>query len=373
MKIAFVYDAIYPYIKGGGEKRYYEIAKQLTAKGHQVHLYGMKLWEGPNLIQKEGIYLHGIAPNMPLYTKKGRRSIIQALIFGVSCLKLISEDFDVIDCCGFPYFSLFSCRLVSILKGKKLNSTLFEVWGKNYWVKYMGKLGYISYIVEKLGVLMPDKIISVSEHTKIKLQNDLKSQKPIVTIPNGIDFESIQKVQPSSMSSDIIFAGRLLSHKNVDYLIRAVRLLTGEMPNIKCLIVGAGPEKKNLLALIKEFKLEQNISILPFFPHHDDLYALMKSSRIFVLPSTREGFGIIVLEANACGIPVITNSHKNNAAKDLITEGKNGYLISSNIDDNAIKMLALIANHKKYEITSIAIAEQYDWNKVTNQIEEVYL
>ena len=52
MKIALVYDAIYPYIKGGAEKRFYEIAKRLSKKGHQMHLYGMKLWEGDKVIKK---------------------------------------------------------------------------------------------------------------------------------------------------------------------------------------------------------------------------------------------------------------------------------------------------------------------------------
>lgn len=52
---------------------------------------------------------------------------------------------------------------------------------------------------------------------------------------------------------------------------------------------------------------------------------MIKSSRVLVLPSTREGFGVVLLEANACGIPVITLDHKDNAARDLIEEGKNGY------------------------------------------------
>ena len=55
MKIALIYDAIFPYIKGGGEKRSYEICKRLAKKGHQVHLYGIKLWEGDKVIKKQGI------------------------------------------------------------------------------------------------------------------------------------------------------------------------------------------------------------------------------------------------------------------------------------------------------------------------------
>jgi hypothetical protein len=91
MKIALVYDAIYPYIKGGEEKRFDEIGKRLAKKGHQVHLYGMKLCEGHDVIQKEGLYLHGICPPKPLYTKDGRRSTQQAVFFGIHCLNLSNK------------------------------------------------------------------------------------------------------------------------------------------------------------------------------------------------------------------------------------------------------------------------------------------
>src|SRR5690348_18451910 len=101
-KIAFVYDAIYPYVKGGGERRYYELAKRLAAKGYDVHLYGMKFWEGPNVMREGGLTLHGLCHARPLYTKSGRRSITQAVWFGLASLKLLGARFDVIDCCGFP-------------------------------------------------------------------------------------------------------------------------------------------------------------------------------------------------------------------------------------------------------------------------------
>ncbi len=70
-KLALVYDAIYPYIKGGGEKRFYEIGKRLS-KDYEVHFYGMKLWKGDDVIQKDGIYYHGICKNIPLYTDENK-------------------------------------------------------------------------------------------------------------------------------------------------------------------------------------------------------------------------------------------------------------------------------------------------------------
>jgi hypothetical protein len=59
MKIAVVYDVIYPYVKGGVEKRVWDLAVRLACRGHEVHLYGMKFWDGEDIINHEGVFLHG--------------------------------------------------------------------------------------------------------------------------------------------------------------------------------------------------------------------------------------------------------------------------------------------------------------------------
>jgi glycosyltransferase involved in cell wall biosynthesis len=375
MKIALVYDAIYPYIKGGGEKRFYEIGKRLAKEGHQVHLYGMKLWEGANVIKQNEIYLHGICKAKKLYTKEGRRSILQAIYFGFHSMKLIKEDFDVIDCCGFSYFSLFSCKLISLIKRKKLFSTWHEVWGKNYWYEYIGWKGYLGHIIEKLAVLMPDKIISVSKHNTHKLKSELNSNKPIYTVPNGIEFGLITKIKPAKEKSDVFFAGRLIPSKNVNILIKSIKLIKEKNPEIKSLIIGDGPEKKKLEELTKELNLEKNIKFLGFLENHNDVCALMKSSKVFILPSTREGFGIVVIEANACGIPVVTINHKNNAARDLIEEGKNGFVCQLNEEEIAKRIIRILINSSGLNMKKVCmdLAKKYDWDKIVDEIEGVYL
>lgn len=109
MKIAYVYDAIYPWIKGGAEKRVYEISKRLVERGHDVHWFGIKWWEGERDIVKDCIHLHGIGKWDNLYVN-GRRSIKEGLYFGIKTLTELKGDFDVIDCQEFPYFSCFSAR-----------------------------------------------------------------------------------------------------------------------------------------------------------------------------------------------------------------------------------------------------------------------
>lgn len=374
MKIAFVSDAIYPYNKGGKEKRMYEISTRLAKRGHNVHVYCMKWWKEKETQRIEnGVHLHAISRYYPLYSGK-RRSIKEAVMFAFACFKLIREDFDVVDVDHIPYFALFSTKVVCILKRTKLIASWHEVWGREYWKEYLGGLGNIAYVIEKLSVLMPDRIISVSEHTTNKLKNDLLSKKDIITISNGVDFEKIKKIHASSEKSDVIFAGRLFSHKNVDMLIKSIAALNENRPDIKCLIIGDGSEEKNLEALTQKLNLEKNIKFFGFLENHDDVYALMKSSKVFVLPSTREGFGIVVIEANACGIPVITINHKDNAARDLIEEGKNGFVCQLNEEEIAKRIIRILENNSGRNMKEACkdLAKKYDWGKIVDEIEKIY-
>ena len=373
-RIALVYDAIYPYIKGGAERRYYEIARRLATAGYEVHLYGMKLWEGADVIEREGVYLHGICKAKPVYTRQGRRSIWQALYFGIHCLKLVREDFDVIDCCGFPFFSLFACKLVCLLKRKKLRATWLEVWGRDYWRQYLGRLGVAASVVERLSARMPGEIISISEHTTARLVDELKVTAPIHTIPIGVDFDEISRVEEGAAKSDVIYVGRLMDFKNIDVLIRAIDIAKTTKPDVRCCIVGDGPERDCLRSLTERLNLQSNVDFVEFRETSEEVYALMKASRVFVLPSMREGFGIVVPEANACGLPVITVDYEDNATTALIEEGRNGFVCRRNEQAlaGAISMVLNQGLDEKLRDSCLDSARRFDWNRIIGEIEAVY-
>ncbi len=369
MRIAFVSDAVYPYNKGGKERRLYEISTRLARKGHDVHIYCMKWWKGSPDRVEDGVHLHAISKFVPLYTKSGTRSIYQGLYFGVACLKLIKEDFDIVDVDHMPYFPIFSVKLVALLKRKTMFCTWHEVWSKDYWVNYIGAKGVIGYAVEKASSMLPDKIISISDNTTDKLRKDLHSHRKVYTIANGTEFSKIQRLKASNQKSDVIFVGRLLSNKNVDVLIKAVALLG---KNVRCFIIGEGPEKGKLVALVKRLNLG-NVKFFGALESHDDVLSLIKSSKVFVLPSTREGFGIVVIEANACGVPVVTINHEDNAAKDLIKENVNGYLSSLDEKELAKSIIRAIKISKKMKTNCLGSAKQYDWDKIVRGVEGRYM
>ena len=366
MKIAYVYDAVYPWVKGGAEKRIYEISRRLAARGHEVHCYGMKWWQGQDDIEAEGVHLHGICPARPLYCN-GKRSITQAAYFAGRLLA-IRTNADVLDCQNFPYLSCFSAKLISRLQGPKLFITWLEVWGE-YWREYLGGKGRAGQAVEWAAARLTDRNIAISKRT----QRDLLSLGGGVAelVPPGIDCKMISEVVPSGSQSDLIYVGRLIEHKNIDLLIRAVKHVQSEIPDLKVMIVGDGPEIDNLRLLARELDLSQSISFLGFVEDYNYALSLMKSSRIFVSPSTREGFGMAALEANACGIPVVTVNHDMNAVMDLISKDT-GLICQPEEEDLSRAILTLLLGQSINKERCIEAAKEYDWDAICNRAERVY-
>ncbi|MDD1702397.1 MAG: glycosyltransferase family 4 protein [Methanoregula sp.] len=369
MKIAFVYDAVYPYVKGGVEKRVWELAVILAARGHAVHIFGMKYWEGDDILIREGVVLHGVCPAHPLYLK-GKRTVGEALSFAFHLIPALMKDrFDLIDCQQFPYFPCISAKLVSLLKGTPLVITWHEVWG-DYWYAYLAGAGMFGKSVERLVSRLTPHGIAVSRTTAWQLEKIRPPLKATV-IKNGVDLREIAAISPAPHRSDILFAGRLIGEKHADLLIDSLYLLLKEDPKLTLLIVGEGPEEEALRIRIREKGMEGPVRIRHFFYCHEDLVAEMKAAKVFVLPSTREGFGIAALEALACGLPVVTVDHPANAVRELITE-RTGFLCTLTAEDLADALREALRRHAEMRDNCIAAAAGYSWESIAVDLERYY-
>jgi glycosyltransferase involved in cell wall biosynthesis len=366
-RLAFVTDAVYPFNKGGKERRLHEIVKRLGGEGREIHIYTMKWWNGNKDIVVDGVHFHAICKFHPVYSGT-RRSIKQALIYSFACFKLLGKKFDIVDVDQMPILPLVTMRIVCWLKMKKMYATWNEVWGKQYWIEYLGILGYFGWAFEYVSFKLPNVIITISQHTTDHLKA-LGVKKEIKTIPLGVDLASIISSPVNEFESDIIYVGRLMGHKNVDMLVRAVAKFKRFKKDVNCVIVGDGPEKAKIEKLVADLGLEKNVTMLEFIEDSTELFGIMKASKVFVLPSDREGFGLVTLEANACGLPVLTLDHPSNAATNLIHPGKNGDLFKNE--------RALVRQLKKYfatdgrqELTSQV--EEYDWSVTADLINKEY-
>jgi L-malate glycosyltransferase len=369
MRIAFVYDAVYPFVPGGVERRIYELSRRLAGRGHDVHVYGMKFWEGDETLTRDGVTLHGVCRPLHLY-RNGKRSIFPALFFGGSVFfALIKERFDVIDCQQFPYTSALAAIVSRYFSRSPLIITWHEFWG-DYWYDYLGLSGSAGKALEALIARSATPFIAVSPLPEKSL-NAIRGDRIIRLIQNGINIKEIQETLPSEQASDIIFAGRLIKEKHVDLILEAVKIIKETRPDIQCRIIGDGPERQSLEKKAALLGLLANVVFTGKLSEGKEVIALMKASRVFVIPSTREGFGISALEAMACGLPVVTSNDPMNAIGLLIDE-KCGAVCDPDPRDLAEKLEVMLISAWENSGYCRLKAQANDWEAITSRLEQYY-
>lgn len=362
--VAFVTDSVFPFRQGGKEIRYHALATRL-AKVADVHVYTSRSWQGPRAVERGGVTYHAICPDVPMY-RDGRRSLVQAAVFGLASTTMLWRRFDALEADQIPYLPLFVLRVVCTLRRKRLCATWHEVWGEAAWRDYLGRVGTLAARVERWALLTPDTLIAASEGTaeRVRAVRGARGGR-VVVAPNGLDLDLIEAAAPAATTSDVIFVGRLLGHKNADVLLAAVALLRDRGTEVTCRMVGSGPELPALRLRAQKLGIAHQVEFLDAVATPTELYGLLKASRLFVLPSVREGFGIAVLEAIACGLPVITSDHPDNLARHLVEDPAVGQVCPPRPLELADAIdVALTHREELPESARRGAVAGYDWDSV---------
>lgn len=181
-----------------------------------------------------------------------------------------------------------------------------------------------------------DAVVAVSSKLAQKLRT-CGTQVPITSILNGFRLgylpEAAEK-KPASM----VQVSNLLGQKRIDVSLRAFAMLKAKNPAMTMTIIGQGPERENLETLCKELSVSDSVRFLGKLPNNQVLQELAQT-QFFVMPSVREGFGIVYLEAMASGC--ITIGTEGEGIADLIVSGENGFLVPP---DNPASIATIIEN-----------------------------
>lgn len=219
-----------------------------------------------------------------------------------------------------------------------------------------------------------DIIISQSKYMKNDLIENYKiSNNKIKVINNPIDIEKNDKLVNETTVSlfdkskiNLLAAGRLNHQKGIDLLIEAMKLLNDKF---HLTILGEGEERNNLINLAKELGVLEKITFAGF---QKNPYVYMKQADLFVLSSRYEGFPNVVLEANACGTPVVAFNCPGGTG-EIIENGTNGFLCEcGDIVDLAQKIdKASLQRYDKNKIKSL-IKNRYDVNIIIKQYQRLF-
>jgi len=149
-----------------------------------------------------------------------------------------------------------------------------------------------------------DDLIAMSEFLAAEFQKN-HGIAPAHIVPNGID-PSLYERPPADRDIDILGAGSLIPLKNYELFVRIVRCLKDQIPDIRAVLCGSGPEEKRLRDLIGEYGLSDHL-ILSGKKEHREVLKLMQRAKIFLHPSAYEGFSTVCLEALYAGAHVISS------------------------------------------------------------------
>jgi glycosyltransferase involved in cell wall biosynthesis len=358
-------------VKGGVESRAFHIAKNL-AKNHNVHI--ITSWEA-GLSQKDefcGINIIRCGKQRK-YSQCG--SFTERLSFMNEAVKTGKKlNIDIVE--GYNFITYPVAYNIS----KKLNipriATYHDVWLGGEWIKNVGFYGIFGEILERYVLSKKwNKFIAVSKYTKEKLIKAGIKEKDIDVIYNGVDLEKYQNIKAHKDKNTICYVGRLVKYKKVDNLINSVNILKTNFSDIKLKIVGTGPEKENLEKIVKTMHLEDSVEFLGFVEKHEDVIKHIKSSTIFSLPSVVEGFGMVTIESVASETPYVNSAIP--PTIEITENGKGGLLFEpENINDLSMKIKMLLENKELYfkkQMECLELSKEYDWNKLTHDVENIYL
>jgi glycosyltransferase involved in cell wall biosynthesis len=375
LRIAFVYDALYPEIRGGGERRFHEIGKRLSDR-HEVHVVSWRYWRGGDNVIRDGMRLHAVGAARPLYGKDGRRTVREAISFAARLFPvMLRQRFDVINCSATPYAPLYACWVASRLTRTPLVTVWHEFWG-DYWLTYLGDRPLVARVargVERESRRFGDIVVPISPHTARRMGLDPTSPH-VRIVGGGVPLDEIAVATPSHDPCEVVFVGRLIDDKRVDLLIEAVALLGQRFPQLRCLVIGGGPERPNLERLATTLELGDR---LRFAGQLDNAttYGYLKAASVLVMPSVREGFSNTVVEAQACGaVPVVVRSPMS-AAPDLVHDGVDGVVVDPTGESIAGAITGLLTQPERLQAMRAAAlesAQRRGWEVVAAQMETIY-
>ena len=238
------------------------------------------------------------------------------------------------------------------------------------------KEGYAKKIVWKLATRVYnkcDKIIVPSKAIKTVLREH-GIKKDIIVISNGIGLDLFKpKKNYREKNLRLICVGRISYEKNIDVVIKSIDIVRQVYPSILLEIIGPGPALPSLKKLVRSLFLIRNVKFLGKVDYRK-LGSFYRNGDIFLTASTMETQGLVILEAMACGLPVI--GVKKYAIPDLVINGRNGYVVEPfNERKMAGKIIILLENPallKKFGKESVKLAKLHDVNKMSRKLERAY-
>jgi len=333
---------------GGAELNLFEQAEVWVRNGHKVTVLcsaypgclGEENISGIDVIRKGGqftLYIHAML-NYLLHFR-GKYDIV------------------VDDINGFPFFTpLF-------VKGKKV-ALIHHLVKDIYFRELKFPLSWIGYISERYimpAVYSNTKIITVSHSSRKEMIESGFREENITVVHNGLN----RKYTPSDCTHAaplIVYVGRIKMYKRLNILVKSMKHIVEAMPDAQLIIIGDGDLRDRLEKLALKLGLERSIIFKGYVSEREKIRYLQQA-HVFITTSEKEGWGLSVIEANACGTPAIAFDVP--GLNEAIIDGKTGILVKTEDElvTSAVNILKDDSLRAGLSEGALSHAASFSWDK----------
>jgi glycosyltransferase involved in cell wall biosynthesis len=374
LKILMLTDYFYPHVGGGVEKVVYEVSKRLVSKGLKVTVVTLDTSGAGDLEVLDGIRIRrcrarnltgvigaplALSPSAPMEILKVCRM----------------ENPDIIHANHCFYFTTVCAMMLKHLVGKPLVNTFHIGPAVSSSRLLRPAIKIYENVIGRLIARASDRIIAVSRAVKEHAVTELGAKPDKVTVvPNGIDlceFKPNDGTDSSSMTR-VVFVGRLVYSKGMQFVVEAAPSVLSDHPNTEFIIVGDGPYRGHLIEMTRKLGMDHVFKFLGIVPSVADV---LRGGDIYVRPSLMEGMPLTVLEAMACGLPVVASNVA--GTPEVLTNGETGILVEPGNVEQLAKAINRLLDDRKYarrigDSARRFVKQHYSWERTVQLTLRVY-
>lgn len=329
LRICIVYDRLYPTSIGGAERWYRLLAERLASEGHAVTYLTSQQWADELPPRVPRVRIIACQRSGRLYDHRRRRTG-PVLHFAWGVLRHLvryGRDYDVVHTSAMASPCALMVAWLSRPLGYHAVLDWWELWRFAYWRAYLGPVkGLAGWLAQWILANSPHAPLAYSTLHAGRLRG-LRSRGNVALLRGLLPADRAISA-PLPGEPLLVYLGRHIPEKQVAAIPPALACARSGLPGLRARIFGDGPDTPAIRQAIRDARADDQVD-LPGFVPEPEMMASLDRSLCLLLLSRREGYGLVVAEAAARGVPSIVLDHPDSAARELIVDGVNGVLCAT--------------------------------------------
>jgi glycosyltransferase involved in cell wall biosynthesis len=345
---------------GGAEVHLHEISRRIAALGHRVTVLASSFKGSGEEEDIDGVRV----------IRCGGKFTFNFHVPGAIRRLERRGPFDVIvdDINKIPFYTPVYVR-------RPLLALAHHLFGRTIFLETILPLALYVFLSESLipAVYKRTRFVVVSESTKEELVRRGLPAENIGIVYNAVDHSRYTPSDSAKPSRPLIgYVGRIKRYKRIDYLLHALKMVQARIPDVHLRVAGSGDYLDSLVALARRLGVDDRIDFMGFVSEQEKI-DMLRDAHVVVNPSSKEGWGVTVIEANACGTPVIASDVP--GLRDAVVDGETGFLVPyGDVEGFAARTIEVLeddALRRRLSGRAVEWAGRFNWDDSADAILKV--